>query len=131
MRELLLEYIKGLKLAGFNVSNDLPYTSSGEELYIKNVKRIYVDQEQHEQVPFITVLSSQNIDSNVTTISVYFTTDAKQLPSNYKTAVSAIKGLKEMFMNTHFVRECSVSTELQADLQVTTLEFRLTSLIKE
>lgn len=129
MRDQLLEFIRGLNLTGFTVSKDLPYTSSNEALYIKNVKRIYVDNPQLTIEPFISVMQSLNIDSEVTTISVYFTTDAKQQPTNYSNAVSSIRAIKEDFAGQFFRRECSVNTELQADLQVTQLEFRFTKLI--
>jgi len=128
MRTQLLEFIKDLNLSGFAVSKDLPYTSSGEELYIKNVKRVYVDESQTEQVPFISIMSSHNIDSEVVNISVYFATDAKQTPSNYNDVVKSLRGLKELFITEYFRRECSVVTELQADLLVTRLDYTFTKL---
>ena len=129
MRAQIIEFIKELNLTGFAFSKDLPYSSSGEDLYIKNVKRIYVGEESTEQVPFISVMSSHNVDSLVTTISVYFTTDAKQTPTNYQSVVTAIRGIKELFIGEYFRRECSVTTELQADLQITQLDFTFTRLV--
>jgi hypothetical protein len=128
MREQILQYLRTLTLQGFKVSNDLPYTSSGEELYIKNVKSIYVGQLNTATEPFVVVMNSNHVESEVSTVNVTFATDAKTPPSNYNTVVEAIKTTRDLFMSTHFRRECDVTVDLVADLQITQLEFRFTRL---
>lgn len=129
MREQMQNYIQTALLSGFALSKDLPYTSSGEELFIKNAKRIYVSDPEVVQEPFISVMSSHNIDSEVTTLRVVFSTDAKQRPSNYDSQVAALRAIKEQFVPNYFRRECTVTRETQADLEVTELEFVFTRLI--
>lgn len=131
MRTELISAISGLSkatLGTFNVSSDLPWSADGSPLYVKNLKRVYVDKEQVEYVDFIPLLSGNGVNSKVTTLSVYFTTDAKTLPSNRDALVAAIHDVKDTF-DGFYSRECDISTEYVADTIVTTLEFRFANLL--
>lgn len=125
MRQEVLDYINGLALGSFTVSSDVPYDDSGAPLYIKNVKKIYVDNEQVTVEPLVTALDGPVIDNEVTSVSIYFSADAKQLPANYDTLVSDLKKAKNIttVAGVHR-RELDVSTEYQGDLIVNTLELR-------
>jgi len=129
MREELKDYIVGLKLKNFKVSTELPFSNSGTAMYLKNPKTIYIDNEQVTNEPFVQTMSGIEIVSEVTTVRVYFSTDAKQQPSDYATVVSSIRNWKYLEDNQHyFRREVDTSTEFENDLTVTQLEFRFTKL---
>jgi len=128
MRQELITYFKGLKLKGFNVSEELPFVS-GTELYIKNPKTVYTDLTQYTNEQIIAVLGNHGVFQEVQTVSVYLTTDAKNLPQGYDQAVTLIRQGKNVdSAQAFFKREVDINTEYQGDLLVTTFEFRFTKI---
>lgn len=128
MRTELLAYFKDKKFKNFNISDELPFTSSNTSLYTKNVKRVYVDVEQVSLEPLIITFGNP-VDAEVHSVRVYFSTDAKQLPSDYSTVVSEIKAGKNVQLNEKFFRrECTTATSFENDLMLTEFEFRFTKL---
>lgn len=130
MREAVLAYLDGLKLRGFAVSQELPFDANGVPLFTKNPKRIYVDQEQMITEPFIQVFNGNDINLDTTVVVVYFSTDAKQLPQEYSSTVTALKNTKAIDADTQYYRRQSdVSTEFRNDLLVTSVELRFSRII--
>lgn len=125
MRTQVLDYIRTLNLGGFKVSNELPFDSGGNPLYLKNPKTIYVDLAQTASTPFITALNGLNISNETTTVSVYFSTDAKLVPSNFDQLVDSIKQARNLqTIQGINNREVDAETEYQGDLIVSTVELR-------
>ncbi len=125
MRQEILNYINGLSLGTFSVSSELPYDASGVALYLSNPKKIYVDNEQTTTEPLVSALDGPVIDNEVTSVSIYFTADAKQLPANYNTLVSDLKKAKNITTVPGIHRrEMDALTDYQNDLIVNTLEIR-------
>lgn len=130
MRQDIIAYLKQLNLKNYSVSTELPFKSNGTELFLKNVKKIYVDAEQIEQTAFIPLLNSADVDQVVTTIRVYFTTDAKQLPADYNQVVQLIRLAKDSIAVAHGFRKDATSTsEYIDDLLLTTVEFTFQALV--
>lgn len=129
MRTEILDYLKALKLKNFNVSDELPFSNSGTAMYLKNLKRIYADIEQVTGEPFILLFGEYNVDSEVHSVRLYFSTDAKQLPSDYSQTVSDIRLAKNVTTEEKFFRrEVTSSTTFENDLMITEFEFRFTKL---
>lgn len=127
MRTEILDYLKSLKLKNYNVSDELPFSNSGTVMYTKNIKRIYVDLEQISNEPFIQLFGDYNIDSEIHSVRLYFSTDAKQLPSDYSTVISQLRAAKNVTTAERFHRrEVTSSTTFENDLMVTEFEFRFT-----
>ena len=125
MRQAIYDHIDSLTLGSFNLSTELPWTSSGTALYLKNLKRIYVDVDQITEELSIAALNGLIINDETTTVRVFFACDAKQLPSNYETIVSGIRTGKSTASITGVSRrECDVSTSFEEDIVVTEFEFR-------
>ena len=130
MRTELLDYLKALKLKNYNVSDELPFSNSGTVMYLKNIKRIYADLEQITNEPFIQLFGDYNIDSEVTSVRLYFSTDAKQLPSDYSTLINQIRSGKNVPTEVKYHRrEVTNTTTFENDLMITEFEFRFTKLI--
>lgn len=130
MRQEILDYIQALNLGTFLVSSELPWVDNEVPLYLKNLKKVYVDAEQQSNEPFIATLDGLNLSNEVTTVSVYFANDAKQLPANYNDVITELKTAKNITTVTGVQRrECAVSTAVEADMLVTTLEFRFTKFL--
>lgn len=129
MRQAIYDYIDDLSLGTFALTNELPWDSAGTPLYLKNPKRIYVNVDQITEEPLYSGLNGLTINSEITTVTVYFTCDAKQLPTNYETLVSAIRGAKNTTDITGVNRrECDVTTSFETDFIVTEIEFRFTNI---
>jgi hypothetical protein len=130
MRQQVLDYVRSLNINGFKVSNELPFDSSGSPLYLKNSKTIYVDLAQTVTEPLITALNGLNINSETTTVSVYFSTDAKLTPSNFDTVISNIKGAKNLqTIEGINRREVDANTSFEGDLVVSEIELRYFKLL--
>ena len=125
MRTEILAYVQGLNLGTFTVSTELPYTESGQALYVKNPKRIYVDEEQIVSEPLIQALDGVSIVNEESTVTIYFSVDSKLVPANYDSVVTALKGAKNITtIDGVFRRELDVSTGYDGDLLITELAIR-------
>ena len=130
MRQQILDYINTLSLGSFSLSQELPWSSSGTPLYLSNIKKIYVDRSQFTNDPLLSTLDGLIINSEITSVKVYFASDAKLLPANYDTLVSNIKLAKDVStIEGVNRRECDVLTTFENDTLVTEFEFRFTKLI--
>jgi hypothetical protein len=130
MRSDILDYLAQNKVTGYSVTQELPWDSSGAALYLKNFKKIYVDQDQVVQEPLIDVLNGGGIINQDTTVAVYVTTDAKNAPSNLATLVSTIQNARlDPAVTGVTQRATQVSTEFVGDAQVTTFEISFRQLI--
>lgn len=128
MRLELLTYLKSLKLKNFGISDELPFTS-GVAMYLKNPKKIYVGTEQITSQPFIAAMGNYSVYSEVHTVGVFFSTDAKNLPSDYDAVVALVQAGKGITVDSsYFRRELDTATSYEGDLMVTQLDFRFTKL---
>ena len=127
MRQEILDYINSLALGGFLLSTEYPFEESGTPLYEKNLKKIYVDMPAKTNEPIIQALNGLNINTQLTTIRMYFSCDAKTLPSNYEALVDDLIAAKNIStIDGLFRREAEVTTEIKSDILVTTIEIRFT-----
>jgi hypothetical protein len=125
MRTEVVDYVQGLNLGTFTVSTELPYTESGQALYVKNPKRIYVDEEQIVSEPLVQALDGISIVNEESTVTIYFSVDSKLVPANYDSVVTALKGAKNITtISGVFRRELDVSTGYDGDLLITELAIR-------
>lgn len=125
MRTEIIDYVQGLNLGTFTVSTELPYTESGQALYVKNPKKIYVDEEQIISEPIIQALDGLTVINEETSVTIFFSVDGKLVPANYDTVLTALKGAKDITtISGIFRRELDVSTGYDGDLLVTELVIR-------
>jgi hypothetical protein len=130
MRQVVYNYIKALSLKSVSLSTELPYSTSGSELYLKNKKTIYVDVAQSQQDPAIDALNGSGAVDETTTVSVYFVNDAKKLPNDYDTIVTQLKGARTATGTEGFIQKtCNVSSSYQEDAVVTELVFSFRKII--
>lgn len=129
MRQQILDYISTLNLGSFILSQELPWEESGTALYLKNLKKIYVDTTEYQDEPLIQTLSGSNINNEISIVRVYFSCDAKQLPADYDDLVTDLKLGKDIVTDDGFLnRQCNVETSIANDVLSTTMEFRFTKI---
>ena len=107
----------------FAVSSELPWESSGEALYLKNFKRVYVDELETVREPLFQTLGNDTLDFDQLTITAYVTVDAKNDPANLDAVVNAIISAKDVTFNGVFTRNCDHTTEITDDYVVHNFEF--------
>jgi hypothetical protein len=130
MRELILAWLQDNAVTGYTVTAELPWDSSGQPLYLNNMKRIYVDQPQTVQEPLIDVLNGHGVVNETTTVSIYLATDAKKLPANYDAVASMIKSTRlDPAITGVTQRATTVSTEFDADVLVSQFDINFRKLI--
>ena len=130
MRTDVIDYLQTLNLGTFIVSTELPFSESGTPLYIKNLKKVYVDVDQYIVDPIISTLNGLNITRDTVAVRVYLANDAKSIPPNYDDVVSQIRTAKNILSTTggFSTREVDVRTSFEADKLITEIELRFIKL---
>ena len=129
MRNEVLDYIKGLNLGSYTVSEEIPRVESGIPLYLRNPKKIYIDSANYDEQPLIQTFSGFDLHSYTTLLTVIFSNDAKQLPNNYDTLVGQLISAKDLVSSEGFnSREATVTTNIESDLLVTQIEYSYTKI---
>ena len=124
MREDIITYVKTLALGGFSLSSELPSDASGMPLYLKNPKKLYVDLDQITEEPIVQTLGGFNLNNEATTVSLYFTADAKQLPANYQSMVNSLRLGKDIVPAQGYTnRSVDVQTEYEEDMLLTRIDY--------
>lgn len=128
MRTEILNYLKGQTMTGFSVTDELPYLGT-KPLYLKNSKRVYLDNEQRTKEVLIPVLGSSDIYQEIHSVRILLSTDAKNKPASYNEVINTIKSAQEVVTSEYyFKREVDDSTTFDGDLLVTEINFKFTKL---
>ena len=127
MRAELLSYLTtATSTATVKTVSELPWNTAGEPLYLKNMKKFYLDEEQIEQSVLIPTLTGQtDVMSNLIRVRGYFAVDAKNQPAGLSTAITTILGAKDRTGVANFGTESDYTTEIQDDVIIYTVEYRL------
>lgn len=107
----------------FSLSSELPFVAGNTPLYVKNMKTVYVDEEQVEVSEFIPTLDNRTIFQSISIIRAYVTVDAKNKPSQTDNMLAAIEAAKSIITPVVNV-ETVLSTEIQDDIIIYSLEYR-------
>ncbi len=111
----------------FKISDELPFTASGEPLYVKNKKTVYIDDESESKIQLYRTLDQGEVYQTETTVQAFLSLDAKNQPSEIDDVVSAILSAKSAISNTQ-VNESEVVSVIEDDVLTYTFEFNITNL---
>lgn len=127
MRAELLSYLTtATSTATVKTVSELPWNTAGQPLYLKNMKKFYLDEEQIEQSVLIPCLPGQpDIMQNTVKVTGYFAVDAKNKPTGLSTAITTILDAKDRTGLGNFGTESDYTTEIQDDVLIYTVEYRL------
>lgn len=112
-------------LTQFAVSSELPWEQNGNPLYIKNMKKVYVDRERMEETTLIPTLNGGEVFQNDSICEVYVAVDAKNQPSQLDSLITKILGAKNSTGIVNFGSESDYTLDKQEDILIYTFEFRL------
>lgn len=129
MRQDILDYINSLALGGFLLSTEFPFEESGQPLYEKNLKKIYVDMPDITSERLVSALNGLNINTQLSVIRIYFSCDAKTLPANYDDLVTDLMNAKDITsIDGVNRREAVCNTDISSDILTTIIDIRFTKL---
>jgi hypothetical protein len=129
MRTELLAYLStATSTLAVKTVSELPWNTAGEPLYLKNMKKFYLDQNQVEQTTLIPVIYGDDVFQNDLVVKGYFAVDAKNEPANLATAITTILSAKDQISVNNFGAESDYTTEIQDDVIIYTVEFRLNTI---
>tara|TARA_R110002073_G_scaffold40387_2_gene114456 strand:+ start:418 stop:813 length:396 start_codon:yes stop_codon:yes gene_type:complete len=106
----------------FSVSSELPFNSAGDALYLKNMKTVYLDEDQLDITQHVPVLNANKIMQTETTVNGYLVTDAKNQPSDIDTVIANVLVARTAITNI-IDTNSSVETEIDDDRITYTFEY--------
>jgi hypothetical protein len=123
--ELLAFLTTATSTATVKTVSELPWNTAGEPLYLKNMKKMYLDQTQRVETTLIPTLNGADVFQRDLIVTGYFAVDAKNEPTGLSTAITKILSAKDMTGITNFGSESDYTTEIQDDVIIYTVEYRL------
>jgi len=105
-----------------SVSAELPYSSGGETLYIKNMKYLYLDEDNIAKTELFNTLDGNDISQTDTTVTGYLAIDAKNQPGDIDTVIASILNSRNA-VALQSTAECEMTTDIEADVLTYTFNF--------
>ena len=129
MRAELLSYLTTNLTGTIKPSQELPFEDSGAALYLKNMRRVYLDEPQTEQEELVPTLDDSDINQKITTVRGYLTVDAKNRNADLDTALTTMATAKNVTTITNaFRKEFDYTTTIDADRIIYEFEYRFYTL---
>ena len=96
MRTELLTYLTAQLTASVKTSEELPWQEGTNPLYIKNARRVYLDEPYTEQSEFLPTLGSLTINTRVTIVRWFLSMDAKNRNTDLDSALTILGSAKDI-----------------------------------
>ena len=126
MRAELLSYLTtATSTATVKCVSELPWNTAGEPLYLKNMKKMYLDQTQRVETTLIPTLDGNDVFQRDLLVTGYFAVDAKNEPTGLSQAITTILSAKDKTGIINFGVESDYTTEIQDDVIIYTVEYRM------
>tara|TARA_R100000995_G_scaffold79480_1_gene50560 strand:- start:26 stop:421 length:396 start_codon:yes stop_codon:yes gene_type:complete len=119
---LLSQITTNIAGSNISVSSELPFTASGQSLYLKNMKHFYMDEEQDEREQVLKTLDGFELEQTTISLEGYMSVDAKNQPGDIANVVANIMNANSVITGT-VSNDTSVTTELEDDVITYTFEF--------
>ena len=104
------------------VSAELPWSSGGDPLYIKNMKHVYLDEDNIAKTELFNTLDRNDIVQTETTVTGYLAIDAKTQPTDIDTVIASILNSRNA-VASQSTAECEMTTDIEADVLTYTFNF--------
>ena len=109
------------------LSQELPWETGDNPLYLQNMKTVYVDEEQINVEQLYRTLDQSNVNSTVTTVNAYLSVDAKNQLSDITTVVSNILLARNAISSTTDSAS-DYETDIEDDVITYTFEYTFTTI---
>lgn len=125
--DLLTQLSTNLAAHDIRLSQELPWETGENPLYLQNMKTVYVDEEQIEVEQLYRTLDQSNVNSTVTTVNAYLAVDAKNQLTDISTVVSNILLARNTIGSTTD-SSSDYETETEGDVITYTFEYNFTTI---
>jgi len=110
----------------FTVSQELPFDSGGIPLYNKNLKTVYVDEQEITVEELYSTLDQGVVNETTTTINAYLSVDAKNQLSDINTVVANLLVARNVIADT-IDSTSDYETAIAEDVITYTFEYNFTT----
>lgn len=129
MRTELLTYLTAQLTGTIRTSQELPWTEGNDALYLKNARRVYLDEPNTEQDEFLPTLGSLSINARITTVRWFLSMDAKNRNTDLDNAITILGSAKDITTITGvWQRQFDYTTTIENDRIIYEGEYRFTNL---
>jgi hypothetical protein len=123
MRSTLLSYLTANLTGSIKVSQELPFEEGNNPLYLKNMKRVYVDEPITETDRLHAGLDGLEISQKITKIRAYLAVDAKNRNTDLDSALSILEQAKNQLTDS-FRKEFDYTTTINGSTMTFEFEYR-------
>jgi hypothetical protein len=125
MRTQILAYLTANLTGSIKTSQELPFDQGGQPLYLKNMRKVYVDESYTEQSELIPLLDDNDINQNIIYVRAYLAMDAKNRNSDLDSALAIIAQAKSTSsITSSFRKEFDYTTTIDNDVLLYEFEYR-------
>jgi len=110
----------------FTISQELPFDSGGIPLYNKNLKTVYVDEQEIAVEELYSTLDQGVVNETTTTINAYLSVDAKNQLSDINTVVANLLVARNVISGT-IDSTSDYETAIAEDVITYTFEYNFTT----
>lgn len=128
MRQALLNYLTTALTGTIKTSNELPFEQGGSALYIKNMRKVYLDEPEVEQTELIATFD-EDVNQNITTVRGYLSVDAKNRNTDLDSALITLATARtQADISSSFRKEFDYTTTIDGDKIIYEFEYRFYTL---
>jgi hypothetical protein len=126
MRTQLLTYLTAQLTASIKTSQELPFQEGTNALYLKNLRKVYLDEPYTEQdALYMTLSASHAVNQKTTIVRGFLAVDAKNRNADLDAALTMISGSKDIATITGFYRkEFDYTTSISNDVLLYEFQWR-------
>ena len=129
MRTELLTYLTAQLTGSILTSQELPWQEGTNPLYIKNPRRVYLDEPYTEQDTLLPTMGSLQINQRITIVRWFLSVDAKNRNTDLDSALTILGGAKDITTITGvFTRLFDYTVTVDNDRVIYEGEYRFANL---
>ena len=128
MRSQILTYLTANLTGSIKPSQELPWSEGNNPLYLKNMKRVYLD-EPNTTVDELVATFESDVLQKITTVRGFLAVDAKNRNADLDTALTTLAAAKDVNTITDsFRKEFDYTTSIDGAVIVYEFEYRFYTL---
>ena len=129
MRAELLAYLTTALTGSIKTSQELPWTEGGNALYIKNPKRVYLDETSKSQDVLVAILNGNDITQTTNTVRGFLSVDAKNRNTDLNATLASMALAKDAIsISDAFKKEFDYTASIDGAIQTYEFEYRFSTI---
>lgn len=129
MRTALLTYLTANLTGTIKTSSEQPFDQGGTAIYLKNLRRVYLQEPFTELDQLIPVLDDTDVMQKITYVRGFLAVDAKNRNADLDTALAVLANARMgANIQNSFRKEFDYTTTIDNDLLIYEFEYRFYTL---